>query len=178
MVLINCNLARVSGNQKTISGWLSGSCDIMQSLFLLLLKLQPQQQGARARQSPTAANRQPSSTPNHQPAAAQPETEEPPSPTSSISSSQHQMEVAEEEAPSQVPEAAPPAAALSAPKANSTPEISSQSVPTEPDAMQTEAESSSTANENANPPPKDTVMEQTLRGTRGRLRKTRSAGNR
>ncbi|XP_044475485.1 HVA22-like protein i isoform X2 [Mangifera indica] len=172
-----------------------------------------QQQPARARQPPV---------PNRQPATAtQPMTEEPPSPTSSTSSSQHQKEVAEEVGPSQVPEAAPPArtnslkansatsntqkanpatsnaqksysavsnaqkanstssnaqkansaasnvqkansAASNVQKANSASESSSQTMPTEPEAVQLDLVSSA-ADENANPPPKETVMEKPSR---------------
>uniref|UniRef100_A0A2C9U0H0 HVA22-like protein n=1 Tax=Manihot esculenta TaxID=3983 RepID=A0A2C9U0H0_MANES len=142
---------------------------------------QPQQQGARANQ-PAAPNRQPS-TSNRQPAAAQPETEEPPSPTSSTSSSQHQMEVAEEMGRSPVKEATPPAVvlnALKAPalasnaqKANVTSETSSSSSVSKAEEMQVEAAPSST-NENANPPTKETNMDEAIRVTRARLRKSRS----
>ncbi|CAK7346223.1 unnamed protein product [Dovyalis caffra] len=142
---------------------------------------QPQQQGARGRQPP-APSRQPST--NRQPAPTPAETEEPPSPTSSTSSSQHQTEVAEETDPSKVLEAAVPATASNPPKANgAASEVSSQPQPTEEEAMETEEAPSSSANENApsssaneneNNTPKETVMEQTMRLTRGRLRKTRS----
>ncbi|KAH7567144.1 hypothetical protein ACOSP7_011115 [Xanthoceras sorbifolium] len=65
-------------------------------------------------------------------------------------------------------------AASNAQKANSASETSSQSMPNEPEAMQVEVLS----NENdANPPPKETVMEETIRVTRGRLRKNRSGSN-
>ncbi|KAJ4847863.1 hypothetical protein Tsubulata_017235 [Turnera subulata] len=136
---------------------------------------QPQQQGARARPPPTAPNRQPSSNSIRQPAATQPEAEEPPSPTSSTSSTQHQMEVtAAEGAPPKVPETAPPApTASNTQKANATSEAS-KSAPTEAEAMQIEATASSSANESVIPPANETVMEQSIRVTRNRLRKTRS----
>ncbi|KAB5557667.1 hypothetical protein DKX38_008576 [Salix brachista] len=153
----------------------------------------PQPQGARARQPP-APSRQPST--NRQAIPAQAETEEPPSPTSSTSSSQNQMEVAEVEAgPSKVletavpakavpskavPSKAVPATASNAQKENAAAsEVFSQPKPTEDGAaVETEEAPSSTANENENPAPKETVMEQTVRVTRGRLRKTRSEKNR
>ncbi|KAF9683130.1 hypothetical protein SADUNF_Sadunf05G0180100 [Salix dunnii] len=134
---------------------------------------QPQQQGVRARQPP-APSRQPST--NRQATPAQAETEEPPSPTSSTSSSQNQMEVAEVEAgPSKVLETAALATASNAQKENAAaPEVFSQPKPTEDEAaVETVEALSSTANENENPTPKETVMEQTMRVTRGRLRKTR-----
>lgn len=57
-------------------------------------------------------------------------------------------------------------------------EKSSQTTPAETEVMQIDTVPSSSETESANPPPKDTVMEETIRVTRGRLRKTRSAGNR
>ncbi|KAJ9165983.1 hypothetical protein P3X46_020790 [Hevea brasiliensis] len=140
---------------------------------------QPQQQGARPHQPATAPNRQPSTTSNRQPAAAQPETEEPPSPTSSASSSQHQMEVAEEVGPSEVQKATPAIvsnaqkapSSSNAQKANAT--TSETSSQTKAEAMQVEAAPSST-NENANPPTKESSMEEAFRVTRARLRKSRS----
>ncbi|KAJ7005824.1 HVA22-like protein g isoform X1 [Populus alba x Populus x berolinensis] len=133
---------------------------------------QPQQQDARARQ-PSAPSRQPSS--NRQPATTQAEPEESLSPTSSTSSSQHQMEVAEEAGPSKVPEAAVPATASNAQTAS---EVSSQPKPTEEEAMETEDVPSSSENKNENPTPKETLMEQTTRDTRVKLRKTLSGTNR
>ena len=92
------------------------------------------------------------------------------------------MEVAEVAAgPSKVLEAAVPATSSSnAQKENAAAsEVSSQPKPTEEEAAETEeAPPSSSANENENPAPKETVMEQTMRVTRGRLRKTRSGTNR
>ncbi|XP_054817923.1 putative HVA22-like protein g [Prosopis cineraria] len=132
-----------------------------------------QRQGARVRQ-PASSNRQPA-------AAAEPQTEEPPSPASSTSSSQHQKDVVEELSSSQAPKAAAasPVADLSTQKSNPSPDMTSQSAPAEAEPMQTEATvpSSSSANENENPPAKETAMEESIRATRVRLRKTRS-GNR
>ncbi|XVE69750.1 hypothetical protein DITRI_Ditri10aG0016200 [Diplodiscus trichospermus] len=133
-----------------------------------------QGQGARARQ--------PSSVPSHQSSskapAAQPEVEEPPSPTSSTSSSQHQKEVTEELGPSKVSSEVAKQATLSASsnsqKADTASESTSQPAETEAEAMQYELVSPSPENESANPPPKDTLMEESIRVTRSRLRKTRS----
>lgn len=125
----------------------------------------------------------PSSLPKRQPAKAQPETEEPPSPTSSTSSSQHQKEVAEEVGPSQVPKAAPPAAdppaaAANTQKETAPSETTSQTTPTEAQPMQIEATPPSSAEENTNPPPPEPVVEETIRVTRAKLRKARSTGTR
>ncbi|XP_050207247.1 putative HVA22-like protein g [Mercurialis annua] len=145
---------------------------------------QTQQQGGGARQPATAPNRQPS---NRQPASAQPEIEEPPSPTSSTSSSQQQTDATEEV---QEAMAAAAAKALKAPagvssvqkiaavvstvqKVNATPETSGQPPSTKAEAMQIEAAPSS-IDENANPPPKETNMDEAIRVTRARLRKSRS----
>lgn len=141
--------------------------------------------------------RQPAST-NRQPAAAkEPQDEEPPSPTSSISSTQLQKEVEEELGSPQVPKADSLVAGLNNQKANSstpkssvaglitqksnpTPETTTQSAPPEAEPKQIEAapSSSSSANENGNVPTKETIMDESIRITRGRLRKTRSEGTR
>lgn len=149
-----------------------------------------QQQNARAREP---------SGPDYQPGTAtRPETEEPPSPTSSMSSSQHQKETAEEVDPSQPTKtvilqkanSAPStsqratstasisqkaSSATSIPKPNAVTDITSQPGPTEAEGIQIDV-ISSPANDNSNPPPKETVMEET-RVTRGRLRRNRSASN-
>lgn len=158
--------------------------------------LKPQQRpGANVRQ-PAPENRQPA-------AAAEPQVEEPPSPTSSTSSSQLQREIAEELGTPQVPKAAPSVpgsssqkppvaglstqksagASLSTQKSNLTPETTNQSAPAEAEApKQIEAapSSSSSAKENGNPPTptKEPIMEESIRFTRAKLRKTRSAGTR
>ncbi|KAM5565101.1 putative HVA22-like protein g [Rosa sericea] len=136
--------------------------------------VQPQP-GVRGRQP--AAARQPAPAPNRQPATTtQSQPEEPPSPTSSTSSSKDQREIAEALAPLPKPKDAPQAAGSNTQKAPAPPESSSQSIPTEEvEAMQTEAVTSSAATENTNPPPKDTLMEGTVRQTRASFRKTRSA---
>lgn len=135
-----------------------------------------QQQGARARQKPAAANRR-SAT-----ATQPPQTEEPPSPTSSTTSSQNQEEATQEEPPpSQEPkEGAPPAPTLNAQKTTVTQpatETTSQSTSNGAEDMQIEPVSS-LPNENANPQPPETVMEETIRVTRSKFRKTRSTVNR
>ncbi|OMO75413.1 TB2/DP1/HVA22-related protein [Corchorus olitorius] len=130
--------------------------------------------------------RQPSGVPNRQSSAktqaVQPEPEEPPSPTSSTSSSQHQKEIAEEVGPSKVPSKLPskvakPAttsASSNSQKADTASESTSQPAETEAESMQIEPAPATSANESANPPPKETLMEESIRVTRGRLRKTRS----
>ncbi|XP_068304945.1 putative HVA22-like protein g [Pyrus communis] len=140
------------------------------------------QQGVR-RQPP--AGRQPpaASAPSRQAAATtQAQPEEPPSPTSSTSSSKDQKEIAEALASSPNPKPAPQAAGSVTLKATATAaasESSSQATPTEEVApMQIDAVPSSSATEETNPPPKETVMEETIRVTRGRLRKARNAGSR
>ncbi|EOY15007.1 Abscisic acid-responsive isoform 5 [Theobroma cacao] len=133
-----------------------------------------QAQGPRTRQPSGVPNRQ-SSTKTQ---AAQPETEEPPSPTSSTSSSQHQKEVAEEVGPSKVPSqvAKPgsPSASSNSQKADTASESTSQPAEPEAEAMQVEPVPPSSENESTNPPPKETLMEESIRLTRGRLRKARS----
>lgn len=73
------------------------------------------------------------------------------------------------------------AAASNAQKPTAVPDKSIQSVqsaPAELEPMQTEAGASSSETENGNPPPNETVMEDTIRDTRGRLRKNRSTAAR
>ncbi|KAM0967670.1 hypothetical protein ACFX13_016423 [Malus domestica] len=140
------------------------------------------QQGVR-RQPPAARQPPADPAPNRQPAATtQAQPEEPPSPTSSTSSSKDQKEIAEALAPSPNPKPALQAAGSVTLKATATAaasESSSQATPTEEVApMQIDAVPSSSATEETNPPPKETVMEETIRRTRGRLRKARSAGSR
>ncbi|KAK6938942.1 TB2/DP1/HVA22-related protein, partial [Dillenia turbinata] len=153
-------------------------------------------------QPPGARGRQPTSTPKRQASnAAEAEDEEPPSPTSSTSSSQHRQEVAEEVGPSKALKVAPTATATNTPKASAVPsqkvtavqspratagvtqkaiavkpveESTSESAPAGPEAMQIEPFPSA-ANADADPP-KETVMDEAIRVTRGRLRKTRSSG--
>lgn len=66
-------------------------------------------------------------------------------------------------------------------KSSPTPETTIKSASTEAEPKQVEAaapSSSSANNENGKPPIKETIMEESIRVTRGRLRKTRSAGTR
>ncbi|KAK9946950.1 hypothetical protein M0R45_012387 [Rubus argutus] len=130
--------------------------------------VQPQP-GVRGRQPPAA--RQSAPAPNRQPATTtQSEPEEPPSPTSSTSS-RDQKEKAEVLAQIQAA-----AAGSNTPKAPAAAESSIQSTPIEEvEAMQTDAVTSSSATENTNPPPRSTVIEESIRVTRAGLRKTRSA---
>ncbi|XP_035548766.1 putative HVA22-like protein g [Juglans regia] len=131
---------------------------------------QPQQPSVRVGKTPATSNRQAASP-------VQPETEEPPSPSSSTSSNHHQKEVAEEVGCAQEPKGPPAAVGVNTQKATAAPEKTSEATPTETETMQIEvAPSSSSNDENTNPAPKETVMEEAIRVTRGRLRKARSAG--
>ncbi|KAE9586141.1 hypothetical protein Lal_00010018 [Lupinus albus] len=133
------------------------------------------------RSAPGGRVRRPAST-NRQPAAAtQTQDEEPPSPTSSISSTQLQKEVQEELASPKVPKAASLAslaslliadlnnqkanfktsvAVLVTHKSNPIPETTNQSASTEAEPKQNAAAASksSAANENGNLPTKDSIM--------------------
>ncbi|KAH1214666.1 HVA22-like protein i [Glycine max] len=158
-----------------------------------------------AQQRPGVRVRQPAPAKPAAAAAAEPQVEEPPSPTSSTSSSLLQREVEEELGSSpQVPKAPPSSVAslsnqktpvaglstqksagatsLSTQKSNVAPETTNHSAQAEAEPKQIEAapSSSSSANENGNPSTstKETLMEESIRVTRGRLRKTRSAGTR
>ncbi|CAK9178425.1 unnamed protein product [Ilex paraguariensis] len=129
------------------------------------------QQGARVRQPTAASNRKSAAT-------TKPQPEEPPSPSSSISS-QSEEDKAEEAGPSQVPTEAPAADGLNAHKTTATPPLTEAAKSlnsNDEEAMQIESVSSS-ANDNVNPPPQETVIEEAIRVTRGRLRRTRTASN-
>ncbi|KAK2971460.1 hypothetical protein RJ640_020866 [Escallonia rubra] len=131
------------------------------------------QQGGRVRQPTAQPNRKTVAT------TAQPEVEEPPSPTSSTSSGSQQQDLAEDEGPPQEPTEGSTAAGLNAQKttaAKTLTETAKPSKPNEAEVMQIESASSS-AKENVNPPPQDAVMEETVRVTRGRSRKPRSAAS-
>lgn len=54
-------------------------------------------------------------------------------------------------------------------------ETTSQATAAEAQLMPIEAAPASSADENLNPPPKETVMDEAIRFTRGRLRKNRSS---
>ncbi|CAL0332642.1 unnamed protein product [Lupinus luteus] len=154
----------------------------------------PSPRPAQQRSGPGGRVRQPTPT-NRQPAAAtQPQDEEPPSPTSSTSSTQLQKEVHEVLASPKLPKATslasllkadlnnqkanskPSVAVLNTQKSSPIPETTNQSASTEAEPKQNAAaaSSSSSANENGNPPTKETIMEESIRVTRGRLRKIRS----
>lgn len=138
----------------------------------------------------------PNCQPSNKAQPAQPEDKEPPSPTSSTSSTQHQKEVAEEvgpskvpsqvgpskvplevgpsKAPSQVSKPATPSASLNSQKADTASETTNQLVESDAEATQIEPVPHSEGNESTNLPPKETLMEESIRLTRGRFRKTRS----
>ncbi|RDY11676.1 HVA22-like protein i, partial [Mucuna pruriens] len=127
-----------------------------------------------AQQRPTVRVRQPPSSNSEPAAATEPQAEVPSSSPTCSRSTQHQKEVAEE-----VPKAASSAAAgVNSQKSNPIPETTNQSLPAEKEPMQIEAAqpSSSSANENENPPLEDTIMEESTMVTRARLRKNGSAG--
>lgn len=134
---------------------------------------QPQQgaQGARVHQPAAAPNRKPA-------ASAQPETEEA-APASSSSAGPHQKDVTEEEVQPKVPTPASSAAGVNALKVTATQallETAKSSSSNDAEAMQIEAVTSSSVTEKTNTlPPQETVMEEGVRVTRGRLRKTRAA---
>ncbi|CAI9755903.1 unnamed protein product [Fraxinus pennsylvanica] len=139
-------------------------------------RAQQQQQGPGVRRSSAPTNQR--ST-----AKTQPQSEQPPSPTSSTSSSQHQENVAEEDGPSESLKAALPTSVLNAQKitpaqaqayvhVESTQTLSA----TEEQVMPTDSVPPS-ANETAQPPPQDVVMEEAVRVTRARSRRAARGGS-
>ncbi|KAE8715553.1 HVA22-like protein i [Hibiscus syriacus] len=131
----------------------------------------PQYSGVRARQPSGVRSRQSSSKAQ----SAEPEAEEPPSLTSSTSSTQHEKEVGEEvgtsKVPSQVAKPTTPSTSSNGQKADTVSERSSQPAETETEAMQIESVPPP-RNEDTNSTPKETLIEDSIRLTRGRLRKT------
>ncbi|XVE56152.1 hypothetical protein DITRI_Ditri03aG0214500 [Diplodiscus trichospermus] len=136
-----------------------------------------QGQGVRARQPSSVPNLQASNKGKAQ--APQVEAEEPPSPTSSTSSSQHQKEVDEEVGPSKLPsqaaKPATPSASSNSQTADAASENTSKPAEIDSEAMQIDPVPPSPGKQSSNPPPKETLMEESIRHTRGRLRKTRSS---
>lgn len=128
----------------------------------------------------------PASVPNQPPANVNPQTEEPLSPTFSSSSSQgtQSQEDVEEEyvVLPQVPKNAPATAATA--QNQKTPAVNSSTVETsnqqaansEKEAMQIGSYPSSSQPKEPSSPP-TTILQDTLRLTRARMRRTPSAGN-
>lgn len=121
-----------------------------------------------------ARARQPTSGQNRQVAATAPmQVDEPASPTVSTSG-EAKDEMIEEKNPSEVPASAPPVAAMNAQKSAATQSITISSKPatSNEEALAIDTASSS-VKEVTNPPGPDAVMEEGMRVTRSRLRRTR-----
>lgn len=73
--------------------------------------------------------------------------------------------------------AAPTAAALNAQKSTSSQPLAGSPRPTPSDGAVNTESASSSAKEDGNSPPQDTIMEEAIRLTRGRLRRTHAASN-
>ncbi|KAK7283410.1 hypothetical protein RIF29_12909 [Crotalaria pallida] len=126
-----------------------------------------------AQQRPAVRVRQPASANHQQAAATEAQAEDPSSPTSSSSSSQHQKEVAQELGSLRVSKPVSSVAGLRTQKSDPTPKSTNQ---TDEEPMEIDAAaqpSSSSANESENPPPNETVMEESTRVTQVRQRKAR-----
>ncbi|KAE8656442.1 HVA22-like protein h [Hibiscus syriacus] len=161
-----------------------GQTRIFEILQYVASQSTPRPHQPQSSQAQGARVRQPSGVPSHQSsskaqaAEPEPEAEEPPSPTSIASSSQQQKEVAEEVGPSkvtsQVAKPTTSSASSNSQKVDTTLESSSQPAETEAEAMQIEP-APPPRNDITMPPPIETLMEESIRLTRGRLRKNRSA---
>lgn len=127
--------------------------------------MQPQQ-ATRVRQPPAAQNRQTAPS-------AQMQVDEPASPTAS-KSVKAQEETVEEKNPSEVPASAPPVSAMTLQKSTATQSIAGSSKPatSNEEAVVVDTASSS-MKDDVNPPGPDAVMEESVRLTRGRLRRAR-----
>ncbi|KAL9238048.1 hypothetical protein vseg_012525 [Gypsophila vaccaria] len=150
---------------------------------------QTDQQAPRARQAPVKAPaaapaaappHQPSTKPQPTPPQPEPQVEEPLSPTSITSSSQQEDEIEDEQSSTQSPSTSAPPSPASTPlkKAISLPNAPNS--PRRPATKKAESVQASTMRPKTekpaakSPPPQDTVMEDAIRVTRGRLRKTQS----
>ncbi|CAF2091746.1 unnamed protein product [Brassica napus] len=136
---------------------------------------QPQKRGGRANQVPVKPKKSPS---------VQPESEEAASSSSSSSDSDGNDAAGKEAGPTSGPATDTKSAGItqivqkvvSSPPTQSTTQVEAEPMQIEEVGGEGEAES---VNGNSNPEgPKETVMEQTIRMTRGRLRKTRSEESR
>ncbi|KAK9725369.1 hypothetical protein RND81_05G139200 [Saponaria officinalis] len=158
---------------------------------------QADQQAARVRQSPvtaaaaaaaapTAAPRQSSTKSQPTPPQPEPQVEEPLSSTSITSSSQQEDEIEDEQSSTQSPSTSASPSPSPSPSRSPVPLKKAISLPIAPNSprrpaiKKAESVQASTMPPKTekpaakSPPPQDTVMEDVLRVTRGRLRKTRS----
>lgn len=113
---------------------------------------------------------------NHQAAAtAQTQVDEQASPTASTSSGEAQEDMVEAKDPPEVSASASPVAAMNAQKSSATQSIAGSSKPTtsNEEALAIDTASSPVKEEAKNTPGQDAVMEESIRVTRGRLRRTR-----
>lgn len=108
-------------------------------------------------------------------ATAQTQVDEPASPTASTSSSEVQEDMVEEKDPPEVPASPTPVGAMNAQKSTATQSIIGSSKPTtsNEEALAIDTVSSPVKEEAKNPPGQDAVLEESIRVTRGRLRRTR-----
>ncbi|KAF1002033.1 putative HVA22-like protein g [Apium graveolens] len=126
------------------------------------------QPATRVRRPPAAQNHQATVT-------AQTQVDEPASPATSTSSGEVQEEMVEEKDPPEVPASPTPVAAMNAQKSTATQSISGSSKPTtsNEEALAIETASSPAKEEAKNAPGQDAALEESIRVTRGRLRRTR-----
>ncbi|XP_074374661.1 putative HVA22-like protein g [Apium graveolens] len=120
--------------------------------------------------------RRPPAAQNHQATVtAQTQVDEPASPATSTSSGEVQEEMVEEKDPPEVPASPTPVAAMNAQKSTATQSISGSSKPTtsNEEALAIETASSPAKEEAKNAPGQDAALEESIRVTRGRLRRTR-----
>ncbi|WOH00696.1 hypothetical protein DCAR_0520070 [Daucus carota subsp. sativus] len=124
------------------------------------------QQASRVRQPTAAQNRQAAAT-------ALKQVDEPASTAST--SGESQVKMVEKKNPSELPaSSAPLVTAINEQKLTATQSIDSSSKPaTSNEEVLANDTASSSAKEDANPPPADIVMEESIRVTRGRLRRAR-----
>lgn len=145
------------------------------SIVTLFLELQPQRQSSRGRQRTVTPPKHRSAAPT-----TRVQTEEQPSPASTESSSENEADAIEVLKPSQPPPVAAPAAGAAALNAQ-------KATPTEAFVQTTKASSSSETQvvqidqvpslDNQGASPVEIVMEEAVRITRARSRKTRLAPN-
>lgn len=124
---------------------------------------------------PATRVRRPPAAQNHQVATAQTQVDEPASPTASTSSGEAQEDMVEEKDPPEVPASPTPVAAINAQKSTATLSIAGSSKPmtSNEEALAIDTASSPVKEEAKNPPGQDAVLEESIRVTRDRLRRTR-----
>ncbi|KAK1362312.1 hypothetical protein POM88_046786 [Heracleum sosnowskyi] len=153
-----------------------GQTRVLDILQYIALQSAPRPQSNQPQ--PATRVRRPPAAQNHQvTASAQTQVDEPASPTASTFSGEVEEDMVEEKDPPEVTASPAPVAAMNAQKSTATQSITGSSKPTtsNEEAVAIDTASSPVKEEAKNPPGQDAVLEESIRVTRGRLRRTRTS---